>query len=100
MSRSKPAFVRSNPIGLAVIVLSFPKLPAILGIARIACLARFFRLIRLTGVTVRAISCLGATLGRKGFLYVAGLSLFVLVAGGSALAVLEPNTVTLVQDNF
>jgi voltage-gated potassium channel len=93
ISRSKVAYMKANRIGLAIVLLSFPELPAVLSIVRLVRLVRFFRLLRLWGVTVRLISSLGAVLGRTGLVYVASLSLVLLVAGGSALAILEPNTV-------
>lgn len=87
-SRARLVYVKSNRVGLAVIVLSFPSLPAMLAIVRIARLARFLRLLRLAGSTARAVHGLGAILGRKGFVYVASGSLFIVVGGGAALAVL------------
>jgi voltage-gated potassium channel len=93
--RNRPvwSYIRQKPIHLAVVVLSFPHLPAIASVVRLARLARFVRVLRLIGVTVRAISGLRAVLGRRAFVYVACLSLILVLAGGSGLAVLEPETV-------
>ena len=55
VSRSAWRYIRSNPINLSVVALSFPHLPAILSLVRVARLVRFLRLLRLAGVTVRAI---------------------------------------------
>jgi voltage-gated potassium channel len=64
-----------------------------LGLVRVVRLIRFFRLFRLIGVSGRAITALGAVLGRTGFVYVASISLIVVLAGGASLALLEPQTV-------
>jgi hypothetical protein len=41
----RTAYIKRNPLNLAVIVLSYPGLPAIFGLVRLARLARFLRLL-------------------------------------------------------
>lgn len=89
VSPSKWRYVKATPINLGVVVVSFPHLPAILGLVRVVRLVRFFRLFRLLGVSGRAIT----VLGRTGFVYVASTSLIIVLAGGSSLAPIEPQTV-------
>jgi voltage-gated potassium channel len=84
---------RRAVLPLAVVVLSFPMLPAILGLVRLARLARVFRALRLVAVVSRGIGALRVILARRGVLYVSAVTLLVIIAGGGALALLEPQTV-------
>jgi len=86
-------YVKGNPLNLAVVILSYPQMPALFGLVRLARLARFLRLLRLVGVTVRAIEALRIIFWRRGLVAVAGISVFIILAGGAALALLEPQTV-------
>jgi len=87
------AYLKRNVLSLVVVVLSFPLLPAALGIVRLVRLVRFLRLLRLFGVAVRAMSGLRAVLGRRSVLCMAGATVILVCAGGCALALLEPQTV-------
>jgi len=87
------SYVRRNPVNLAVIVLSYPRLPELLALVRLVRLVRFLRLLRVTGVAVRWTAGLRATLGRRGFLYVAAMAGFMVLAGGAGLTLLEPTAV-------
>jgi voltage-gated potassium channel len=87
---------RMHLIDLAVVVLSFPLLPTILALTRLIRVVRIFRvarLVRLAGVTLRVVPALKATLGRNELLYVGLVSAFVILAGGSLITVIEPETV-------
>jgi voltage-gated potassium channel len=86
-------YVRRTPIHLLVVLLSLPSLPVLLGLVRLARLARFVRLLRVAGVTARGIVGLKAILTRRGFVYVALTASVVVLAGGTGLALLEPETV-------
>jgi voltage-gated potassium channel len=86
-------YVRRNPLNLAVVVLSYPGLPAIFGLVRLARLSRFLRLLRLMSVTARAIEAVRVIFLRRGVVCVAGISVFIILAGGTSLALLEPQTV-------
>ena len=87
------AYVKRNPLNLAVVALSYPALPAVFGLVRLARLARFLRLLRLMTVTARAIEALRIILWRRGMFFLAGISVFIIFAGGTCLTLLEPQTV-------
>jgi voltage-gated potassium channel len=89
----RTAYIKRNPLNLAVIVLSYPGLPAMFGLIRLARLVRFLRLIRLMTVTARAIEGLRIIFWRRSLACVAGISVLIIVAGGASLTLLEPQTV-------
>jgi voltage-gated potassium channel len=82
-----------NLLALAVVVLSFPLLPAILGLTRLARLSRAFRAIRLATTITRGMTELRTIFVRRGVPYVLALSCLLIMAGGAALALVEPGTV-------
>ena len=86
-------YVKRNPLNLVVIVLSYPHLPLIFGLVRLARLTRFVRLLRLVSVTARAVQALRTILWRRGVVCVAAISIFIILAGGAELTLLEPQTV-------
>jgi voltage-gated potassium channel len=92
-SSERKAYVKRNPLNLAVIVLSYPHLPVLFGLVRLARFARVLRLLRLVGVTARAVAALRAIFWRRGVVCVTAISGFVILAGGAALTLLEPQTV-------
>lgn len=95
-SRSRLRHLRTHMVDLAIVVLSFPLLPAVLALTRLVRLTRIFRvfrLARLVGVTLRVVPALKATLGRHELIYVAVLCGFVILVGGALLNVIEPQTV-------
>lgn len=87
---SNPRFHRV--LSAVIVVTSFPLLPDLLATTRLVLLTRLLRVIRVLAVIGRAMPALRATLGRTGFLYVAGLVLFVVIAGAGVLAIVEPTT--------
>jgi voltage-gated potassium channel len=89
----RTTYVKRNPLSLAVIVFSYPGLPAILGLIRLARLVRFLRLLRLMSVTARAIEGLRIIFWRRSLACAAGISAIIIVAGGTSLTLLEPQTV-------
>jgi hypothetical protein len=74
--------IKRHPLNLAVIVCSFPGLPVIFGLIRIARLARFLRLLRLMTATVRAVEAIRIIVWRLSVVCVAGISALIIVAGG------------------
>lgn len=88
-----PARWKHHLISFGVVVLSFPLLPSVLGLVRLARLVRTFRLLRLTGAAIRGFTDLRAIFSRKGLVGVAAMSFFLILAGGGGLALLEPKTV-------
>ena len=73
-------------------VASFPLLPALLSVTRLARLILLFRVILVVALIGRAAPALRATVGRPGNPYIAGLALFVVIAGAGVLAIVEPGT--------
>ncbi len=57
-SSERALYIRRNPLNLAVVVLSYPHLPIVFGLVRLARFVRFLRFLRLMGVTARAIEAL------------------------------------------
>jgi voltage-gated potassium channel len=90
---NRSQYIRGTPVNALVVVLSFPLLPALLGLVRLARLIRFLRFLRLAGVTAKGIAGIKGVLVRRGFVYVAMSAFFLVLAGGTALAIIEPQTV-------
>ncbi len=93
VSSERTAYVKRHPLNLVVIVCSYPGLPVIFGLIRLARLARFLRLLRLMTVTARAIEALRIIVWRRSVVCVAGVSTLIILAGGTSLTLLEPQTV-------
>ena len=83
----------STTLKFAVVVLSFPQLPIVLGLVRLARLGRLLRLMRLMGVTARGIAAIKEILGRRGLMCVAAVTTLLILVGGACLSILEPETV-------
>jgi voltage-gated potassium channel len=90
LSSNRARYLKRNWLSPLVLILSFPLLPELLGAVRLARLVRFARL---AGVTVRGVTELRQVLFRRGLAYVALTTLLLIVAGGAALTLLEPQTV-------
>ena len=89
-------YTRRNWLSVAVIVLSFPMLPDVLALVRVARLSRLvrlFRLVRVVAVAARGLTAVEKCLGREGLVYVASLTFVLTLAGGAFMAALEPDTV-------
>jgi voltage-gated potassium channel len=86
-------YVKRNPLNLVVVVLSYPQLPMLFGLVRLARLARVLRLLRLVSVTARAVKALRTIFWRRGVVTVVLISGLVIVAGGTGLRLIEPQTV-------
>jgi voltage-gated potassium channel len=93
VARDRRHYFRTNPFGLAIVIVSFPLLPSILGFARLARLVNLLRLIRLLVAAARGIRVLGTVLGRQGLTYLALLTAILILAGGAVMSILEPDTV-------
>ena len=83
----RAAYVRRAWLNLAIVVLSFPALPDLLGAVRT------LRLLRVALVTGRGLYALRAILGRAAVVYFSVLLAFLVVFGGALLTLLEPETV-------
>lgn len=84
---------RSSLFLAAVVILSFPLLPAALGLIRVVRLSKILRLARLVGVTVRGMGGMRAVLGRRSVIYAGAISILIILAGAAGIALLEPQTV-------
>jgi voltage-gated potassium channel len=83
-------YVRRARLSLAIVVLTFPLLPAVLGVTR---LARLILLLRLLGLSGRGIIALRRIFARRGLSYVLLLTMLLVVVGGGLLSLLEPEAV-------
>jgi voltage-gated potassium channel len=90
IAEDRRAYTRANWWSPLVIVLSFPLLPAILSMTRLVRLARLGRLARLIAIAGRALHGLRIAAGRRGLLYVAGVSTVLVFVGGGLLMFFEP----------
>jgi voltage-gated potassium channel len=93
LAEDRRRFVVSAWLSVLVVVVSFPLLPALFGIVRLARLARLLRLVRLVAFGARLVTALKATVGRRGFLYVAALFILLVVMAGAIMSLVEPQTV-------
>jgi voltage-gated potassium channel len=93
LAQGRRGHLGHNMLNLSVVVLSFPLLPTMLGLVRLARLVRIFRVLRLAGAIVRGMAELRVIFARRGLVYVAALTCFLILAGGGGLALLEPSTV-------
>lgn len=75
-----------------VVVTSFPLLPDLLSTTRLIRLTLLFRVVRVVAVVGRAVPALRVTVGRTGFLYLAGTVLLIVIAGAGILTIVEPET--------
>ena len=80
-------------LGLLVVLVSFPLLPAVFALARLARLARLLRLVRMVAFSARALPALKSTLGRRGLLYVAAVLILLITVSGAVMSLAEPQTV-------
>ena len=93
LADNRGRYVTRAWLSLLVVVVSFPLLPALFGIARLARLARLLRLVRLIAFGARLVTALKASVGRRGFLYVCALFALLVVMAGAIMSLVEPQTV-------
>lgn len=94
------AYARGHWLSLAIIVLSFPLLPALLDLVRLTRLARLLRLLRATAVSPRAMHAIHHVLGREGIASLAALTAFLILTGGGLLSLVGPENVKGVWDGI
>jgi voltage-gated potassium channel len=82
-------YLKGNILSLAIVVVSFPLLPAVFGLVRIA---RMFRLLRLLVLAAFAVRGLRSVFGRRGLLLVIVVIALLVVVGGTVMSFLEPDT--------
>lgn len=79
---SRPAWARSHPLEVAIVVLTVPIIPAALQALRVLRLLRLLRLVRLAPLSRRLFSL-------SGLRYASFLALLTMLAGGTAYADVE-----------
>ncbi len=93
LSRDRRAFVRSNWLSIAIVILSFPALPSLMGLVRLARLIRLLRLARVPVALLRGLYALRVAVGRPGLVYLAAVNAFLILAGGALLHMVEPEKI-------
>ena len=93
LSTDRWRYVRRNWLAGAIIILSFPLMPALLEAVRVARLTRVLRLLRFMAVSSRGLGALRRIIPRPGLMYYSALTAVLILAGGSGLALLEPEAV-------
>lgn len=93
MAPNRREYLLHNWIGLAIVVISFPPLPVLLDVVRLARVVTLLRLIRLATVIARGVGALRAALGRPGLLYVASVTALLILTAAGVLTLVEPDTV-------
>ena len=84
---------RTSLLLAVIVILSFPLLPAALGLVRIVRLSKVLRLARLVGATGRGMAGMRSVLGRSSVIYAGAISILILLAGAAGISLLEPQTV-------
>ena len=87
------AGVGQKAFSFAIVVLSFPALPDILALSRLARLTRLARVLRVAAVARKALPAFQRTVGRSGFVYVAGISILSVWLGGGLFYLAESESV-------
>jgi voltage-gated potassium channel len=87
LAPNRAAYVRRNVLNLAIVVLSFPLLPASVAFVRL------IRLVRIFAVLWWGINEIERTLGRREVLHVAAAAATIVLLSGELLVLLEPETV-------
>lgn len=85
LAPDKSAFLRSNWLTLAALIVPPLRLFRALSVFRAAQVLRSLRLVRIVGTANRSMNALKATLRRRGFVYVAGLTLLVTTLGAAGM---------------
>lgn len=93
LAKNRLGYVRGNWLGPVVIVLSFPLLPDVLNLFRLAGLTRIVQLLQLPAATTRGARALRNSLIRPGVLGMLLVAVFLVLVGGGLLAAVEPQTV-------
>jgi len=93
LAKDRLAYVRANWLGPVVIFLTFPLLPHVLKLMRLAAFTRMLRLLQLPATATRGARALRNSLIRPGVIGIMVVAIFLVVVGGGLLAALEPETV-------
>jgi voltage-gated potassium channel len=93
MVRDRASYVRRHKLNVLVIILTFPLLPQLMGIAGAARLSRIGGLLRMSAAVMLAARSMRGVLGRPGMLGVFAASLMLIILGAFLIRMLEPQTV-------
>lgn len=85
LAPEKPAFLKSNWFTLVALALPALRFFRALHVVRAARALRGIRLVRIVGTANRSMNALRLTLVRRGFAYVAGLTLLVILLGAAGM---------------
>lgn len=85
LAPNKTAFIKSNWLTVIALIVPALRLFRALTFLRAARALRGFRLVRIVGTANRSMNALKATLSRRGFGYVAGLTLLVIFLGAAGM---------------
>jgi voltage-gated potassium channel len=98
LAPEKGPFLRSNWLTVIALVVPALRLFRALAFLRAARALRGIRLVRIVGTANRSMNALKATLERRGFIYVAGLTLLVILLGAAGMLNFE--NAREVEDGF
>lgn len=90
LAPDKGQFLRANWLTVVALVAPAFRLFQAFRFLRFARAARGLRLVRIVGTANRGMNALRASLGRRGFGYVAGLTLLVALLGAAGMLAFEP----------
>ena len=83
----KKRFIAANWLNAGIIVLSFPQLPAVMGIIR---LVRLTRILRLFLVAAKGLRTMKLVLSQRSFVYVLSVTALLVVVAARILHMVEP----------
>ena len=90
LAPEKVPFLKKNWLTVIALIVPALRLVRALAVLRAARALRGFRLVRIVGTANRGMNALRATLRRRGFGYVLGLTLLVLFLGAAGMLSFEP----------
>lgn len=91
------AYLRERWLSVAVIIVSFPPLPGLLSVARLAGLARLPGVLRLVVVAARGMGAVHTVFTHRAFLNALASTAVLILAAATLLILVEPHTV---RDDF
>jgi voltage-gated potassium channel len=85
----KRAALRAHWLDVAIVILTAPFLPALLGFLRLTRLTRLLRLLRLAALAGRALSAQRTLTSRQGFRYVALATVLLVILAGFSVSIAD-----------
>jgi voltage-gated potassium channel len=90
ISDNRRQTARKHWISLAIIIVSFPLLPALFAATRFARALRLVRLVRLVLIADRGAKAIRAILSQHEFVYIASITAFLIAVAAGVMALVEP----------